>query len=727
MNRRSGWILSALSLVAACRSEPAIWVPAVTDDPAVATADFDAPLLRFDGGGGSLFAADGWTRHRRAQDGTTAAIARGARSLLLFPPQPGPRELLLSCRSIPSGRDGALTVRLFHGGRERSSATLPAEWSQIRLPFGDAELGEGLQSAELRFASSGVEPDARASSEREVRWARCRALAVVPPGAPWPERSSPAAAPSARSVPIPPWSRGEIELPAAASADAPPQLAATLRPRAGASRDLARWRRDADGAWRTEFENDSAEPAELRLGPTAAGSSRPEPTGGAAAASIRWTRRAGAAQPDAHPDIFVYVVDTLRTDSVLAAGAGAPATRDLARFAADALTFERAWSPSSWTLPAMASLLTGESPHRHGLADGSLRLAAEGPPTLAERLASVGYQTLGLSQSWVVSDRYGLDRGFERFLLSDQLNGAEHRAQDLRGQLRQWLVHQARFDRPLFVLLHTVEPHGPYSAPLDPGAPPPADEDESMAPLRRRGAAGDAAAVRRWRDRYEAEAGLALSQFARFLRLLESLDLYRRSAILFVSDHGEEFGEHGGFEHGRTLRSEQTRVPALLKLPDGELAGTRVHAPISTLDLAATLADLAGQAPQGRVADSVSLLPELRRGSPRPRPIELSLAVGPSEAYGGVHLEGLVLDEVQCELNLDATDRWSGPAPDWSFWNVASAVGSELRLEPGSPAAAACRARLERLLEERRSRRLAPPPDVGAEEKARLRALGYIR
>jgi len=726
MSRRLGRLLVALSTVAACRPESTTWVPAVLDDAAVATADFEAPVLRFDGRGGSLFAADGWTRHRSTPDGTTTAISRGERSLLLFPPQGGPRDLLLSCRSVPSAPGGAPRVRLFQGGLERSSAIVSTEWTEIRLSFGGADLGHGIQTAELRFSAPDGAAAPPSAAGREARWARCRAAAVVPPGAPLPPRRTSTDAPAVLSVPVPPHSRGEVEIEAPPSAEAR-DLTARLRSRSGELRELRLVRQTGTESWRGTFDNDAAEPAEIRLGPGPGAITAARDLRTARSTSIRWAALGGASSPTPAPNIFVYVVDTLRTDSVLDALSGDLVSRDLVHFGRDAVTFEQAWSPSSWTLPAMASLLTGQSPHQHGVEDGSSRLAPQGAPTLAERLGAAGYQTLGLSQSWVVSGRFGLDRGFDRFLLADQLNGAEHRAQDLRGQLRQWLVHEARFDRPMLVLLHTVEPHGPYTSPHAADDSRRADGDESMAPLRRRDAASDADAVRRWRGRYEAEASLAQEQFARFLALLRGLGLYQRSAILLVSDHGEEFGEHGGFEHGRTLRSEQTRVPALLKLPDGELAGLRVRAPISTLDLVATLADLAGQAPQGRVEESLSLLPDLRRGSPRPRPIELSLAVEPSEAYERARLESLVLDEIQCEFNLDSTDRWGDPVPAWTFWRLSSAIGLERSLDASSPHARACRELLEKRLEARATEPFRAPPIVGEEERARLKALGYIR
>jgi len=227
---------------------------------------------------------------------------------------------------------------------------------------------------------------------------------------------------------------------------------------------------------------------------------------------------------------------------------------------------------------------------------------------------------------------------------------------------------------------------------------------------------------------YRGEARLAALQFLRFVELLETLGRYDEAAILFVADHGEEFGERGGFEHGRSLRSEQTRVPALLKLPGGELAATSIPAAVASPDLVATLAELAGvTTSDGALADSRSLLAEMRRGAVRPRAIPLTLDVGPSDAYREIGLSALILGDLQCQHDRLGHDRWGRPTPAWSFWQVATPVGAEVEAADDTPEARRCREQLERRIADERRTPSVPLDAAGEEERAGLRALGYIR
>ena len=93
---------------------------------------------------------------------------------------------------------------------------------------------------------------------------------------------------------------------------------------------------------------------------------------------------------------------------------------------------------------------------------------------------------------------------------------------------------------------------------------------------------------------YDGEVQAADRQFGRFVEQLKFFDLYDESLIILVGDHGEEFGEHGGFDHRRTLYEELLRVPLIVKFPRSwELSG-RIATPVSTLDLAPTILEAAG-------------------------------------------------------------------------------------------------------------------------------------
>jgi len=115
------------------------------------------------------------------------------------------------------------------------------------------------------------------------------------------------------------------------------------------------------------------------------------------------------------PDILIIVLDTLRADHLSCYGYHRRTSPHLDRYAESGVLFERAISPAQWTIPAHASLFTGEYPSTHGTAQIHDR-HHPGLMTLAERLQQAGYGTVGFCNNPLlgVVDN-GLDRGFDAF------------------------------------------------------------------------------------------------------------------------------------------------------------------------------------------------------------------------------------------------------------------------------------------------------------------------
>ena len=113
---------------------------------------------------------------------------------------------------------------------------------------------------------------------------------------------------------------------------------------------------------------------------------------------------------------------------------------------------------------------------------------------------------------------------------------------------------------------------------------------------------------------YDAEIAANDASFGALLAELEQRGLYDDSLIILLSDHGEEFYDHGGWTHGRTLYAEMLDTPLIVKLPDME-DGVRVSEIAEHIDLLPTVADYLGlgvpEGVQGR-----SLLPVMRRSVP---------------------------------------------------------------------------------------------------------------
>jgi len=297
--------------------------------------------------------------------------------------------------------------------------------------------------------------------------------------------------------------------------------------------------------------------------------------------------RSGALPPGAPRHVVLIVVDTLRASAIGALGGPAGATPNIDALAADSHAFHAARSASPWTLPSMVSLMTGESPETHRVLREDIRVPRK-LPTLGEQLSRAGYATAAFVRNMVLLPHSGMHRGFHEYyvntplarpasvgarLLIKLLGPAGERMETdaaLAERTCQWLA--ARAKDPFFVWLQLYDPHIPYAPPREflGGKQPPAGMDTSFeqADQVREGVLRLEAAQREWvRELYDAEVRACDAAVGRVIAKLKALDLYDGSLIVFTSDHGEEFFEHGLIEHGHSLYDEVLRVPLLVKLP----------------------------------------------------------------------------------------------------------------------------------------------------------------
>jgi arylsulfatase A-like enzyme len=313
------------------------------------------------------------------------------------------------------------------------------------------------------------------------------------------------------------------------------------------------------------------------------------------------------------PNVLMILGDTVRRDALGAYGAPAGATPILDALAASGVRFDQARAQSSWTLPSVASLFTSRWCHEvTNWADQGEKIP-EAATTLAELFRARGYATAGFTANVLLQKDTGFTQGFEswwvpaveRSLWTDALTTAD--------RVIRWLgVHQRR---PFLCYVHLVDPHSPYCPPerrpKDPGAPVPGDMSRSFwgkRPL------PDAAELSEWRRLYAEEVRLLDRGVGRILSVLEP-EVRRRTHVVFVSDHGEEFLEHGFIGHGWSLYDELLRVPLLVAGP-GLPAGRVVREPVGLVDLLPTLAGLAGiPAPAPRSWRGVDLSSGLRTGT----------------------------------------------------------------------------------------------------------------
>jgi choline-sulfatase len=318
--------------------------------------------------------------------------------------------------------------------------------------------------------------------------------------------------------------------------------------------------------------------------------------------------------------IYVWMVDTLRADKVHAFN---PKTRvqtpNYDAFAADATRFAWAQVQGTWSLPSHASLLTGVYPTVHKAVAHEARLSKD-VPFIAEEMKKAGLRTGMFSSNGYVSAKWGFDRGWDidrNFIRESLPNGAPY----LWKTAKAWILPNIKAGKREFVYLATVEPHvaynpqkeflvkywdKPYVGPIKPALTGVQLGLIKVGKLKIND--NDKAYLEALHDAKITQSDAA---FATFIADLKAAGVYDRSVIIVVSDHGDQFYEHGSVGHGDTVYQELTHVPLIVRAPGVFAAGRVVDADVETTDLYATMLALAGVKSSVSV-EGASLVPLVR-------------------------------------------------------------------------------------------------------------------
>lgn len=297
----------------------------------------------------------------------------------------------------------------------------------------------------------------------------------------------------------------------------------------------------------------------------------------------RYTRAAPQtpAQATKKNNVIVYLVDTLRADRLGTYGYARGLTPELDAFAQRATLFENAYAQTSWTRPAVVSVFTGMWPAAHGVNRSKDRLPEE-TVVLADVFKEAGYENIGFVANPNVYRRFGLGQGFDHYR---HMPGRKPPSDKINDEIVAWL-DQRDAERPFFLYVHTVDPHDPYE--------PPEEFRERFAPGTEELLALPKKA--RWlkehrqglSDLYDAEVAFNDASFGELVKELEARGLLEDTMVVFLSDHGEEFQEHGSWTHGHKLFDESVRVPLIVKWP-GQRQGERRSDLAQQIDVPATI------------------------------------------------------------------------------------------------------------------------------------------
>ncbi len=325
-------------------------------------------------------------------------------------------------------------------------------------------------------------------------------------------------------------------------------------------------------------------------------------------------------------NIILCVIDGARADYLSCYGHQRQTTPFLDEMAREGVRFPHMVASAPWTLPVLASLLTGKAVVAHG-AHEEHRFLDTTSKTLAEYLKTAGYRTAAFCTNPRVSPESGFGRGFDAFFTQRYGNGFAMRAASLCRRaidrllrrsdagarrsnlaLKRWVGGGSA---PFFALLHYNE------ARIGADLPPPYDRTylpRGVAPaLARKLVRGLAAAGvdstsdtgdgrEILRARYEGALHYVDRRLREVAEFLGQRGEWSRTLLVVTGDHGVGLGENGRIGHASGLHDELLRVPLLIRCPGVVPEGFVVEEIAQSSDVAPTILDLlAIQEDGGRV------------------------------------------------------------------------------------------------------------------------------
>jgi arylsulfatase A-like enzyme len=343
--------------------------------------------------------------------------------------------------------------------------------------------------------------------------------------------------------------------------------------------------------------------------------------------------------------VVLFFLDTVRRDRLDAFGFERETAPNVSRLAVQGVKFEDAIAQGAWTKVSVPSILTSTYPTSNGIYELNHRMPASGV-TLAEVFRQAGYATWATSSVQFTGRGSNLHQGVEVLHEAESLP-SEHREKNARhfvDRFLPWL--EAHKDAPFFAMIHAVDPHSDYQPerPYDslwaePDAKKKHEEwTEKVKPhiesgfmknmglplkseLEKAGIDPEEFVAIEL-DWYDGSIRGADVELGRLLEKLDELGVAEDTLVVFFTDHGEEFLDHGGHFHEENVYGELINVPLVMRwpgvLPEGRVVGETVQ----LLDLAPTILDLAGL-PVPELMQGQSLKPLLAESETerfRPRP-----------------------------------------------------------------------------------------------------------
>ncbi len=462
--------------------------------------------------------------------------------------------------------------------------------------------------------------------------------------------------------------------------------------------------------------------------------------GGAAVGGALWGGlRAPRESARGRPNVLLVSIDSLRPDHLHCYGSARDTSPVIDALARDGTRFHTVVSPSSWTLPAHLTLLTGLPPERHGVVDDATRLRGDAQ-FLTEVLWQAGYTTAGFVSAPYLDAMYGFSQGFDLYddysIAKRSFEASQQGSTSplLLGVFDAWLQrwNADGRERPFFAFLHMWDVHYDYT--------PPPPYDTMFDPDYRGSVTGEdfelGTQVHPGMDPrdlahvvalYDGEIRYTDYYLGLVLERLRALGILDQTIVVITADHGDEFLEHGRKGHKQALYDESILVPLIIRYPGKVPAGRVVTEQVRLMDVGPTIIALAGlQRPPDFGAPGAAGPYAARDLGPwitappdrRPPPLPAF-----SDLVGDAPVPVASIRTAQ--LKLIQEQRGGGRE---ELYALTSDPGERTNLLPGAaPASTPLRQELADWRTTWSDRHLAAAAVFDEEHRERLRALGYIK
>jgi len=469
--------------------------------------------------------------------------------------------------------------------------------------------------------------------------------------------------------------------------------------------------------------------------------------------------RAALSNEHAPPSKIIFILaDTLRRDRLPWHGGERDNAPVLSQIAEQGMVFTHNVSQATWTKVSVPSILTSLYPSTHGLVDVPDRLPSS-VTTLAEALRDAGYATYATSSVAFTGKLTNLHQGVEtlseRSSIGDLPHSSAKTSRTYIDRLLPWIDSHA--ETPFFVFLHVFDPHSPFEpyAPYDTlytdegeieahrerveAVQEHIDDDhmrgDMMATSEQLAAAGvdPEVFVDTEHDWYDASIRGMDAEIGRLIERLEQLGIDDDTLIVFMSDHGEEFLEHGRHFHGNNAYGEMLNVPLMMWWP-GVIPAGRSDEVVQSIDVLPTVLDLVRVAALDQ-AQGQSLVPLMAQTE---APSRLGWVSRPAFAERATPEDDSMPAEQQIDSLVIVADGWKliknsrRPEgwPEFELYDYENDPMDQVNVaEDHSDVVAGLAAELDAWHQRALAARVeeATDAELSPAEEARLRALGYIQ